>query len=157
VSLLQLNPVTEHRRVLVVDDDEDLRRVLLEALSTDGVAAYEACDGVDALDKIRAASPPCALVLDLDMPRLTGGGLVAELRADTALARIPVITMTAATAPLGLDTQGHLPKPFELDSLLGLLFQICRECAICDRESRAIGSIFSARCAADLGTSRGRT
>ncbi|BDG05080.1 response regulator [Anaeromyxobacter oryzae] len=145
----QRNRTSGQRQVLVVDDDRDLRGVLVEALGESGIGAVDAFDGVDALEKVRAGAPPCALLLDLDMPRLTGHDVVAELRGDRALSRIPVITMTAAAAPLGLQTHGHLAKPFALESMLGLLFRACRCCALCDGAGPVVGSIFAARRAAD--------
>jgi CheY-like chemotaxis protein len=139
----------EHRVVLVVDDDRDLRTVLLEALRHLGIGARGAVDGVDALEKARDTPPPCALLLDLDMPRLPGQGVVAELRRDPRLSRVPVITMTAGALPTGLETCGHLPKPFGLDHMLGALFRACRSCALCDGAGPVVGSIYTARRAAE--------
>ncbi len=140
----------ERREVLVVDDDADLRDALIDYLSCVGVVAETARDGVDALEKMRAAWPPCAVLLDLDMPRLDGRGVVGAIRADRALASVPVITMTAGAAPGGIDAHGHLPKPFELGRMLELLFDACRRCDACGSGRPVIGSLFGARQAADL-------
>lgn len=141
--------IPEHRVVLVVDDDRDLRAVLVDALRHWGIEARGAVDGVDALEKARASPPPCALLLDLDMPRLPGEGVVAELRRDPTLSKVPVITMTAGALPPGLETCGHLPKPFGLERLLALLFHACRCCALCDGGGPVVGTIFAARRAAE--------
>ncbi len=134
--------------MLIVDDDEDLRGTLVDCLCAAGIAAFDACDGVDALEKIRAGLPPCALVLDMDMPRLDGSALLAEMRTDRALSAVPVITMTAGVEPVGLETQGHLSKPFDLGRMFTLLFQACRSCGVCDGERPVFGSLFEARRAA---------
>jgi CheY-like chemotaxis protein len=138
------------REVMVVDDDADLRCALVGLLAHHGISAVHAFDGLDALERIRAGCAPCAIVLDVDMPRLDGSGLVAALRADPAPARIPVVTMTAGARPAGLDTDGHLPKPFTSETLLAELFKICRSCGVCDGEGPVIGSVFASRQRADL-------
>jgi CheY-like chemotaxis protein len=137
------------RGILVVDDDPDVRGALVELLAHQEVSAHTACDGLEALERIRAGCIPCSIVLDVDMPRLDGPALVAALRADPTLPRIPVVTMTAGAPPAGLGTEGHLQKPFDVDELLGALFGICRSCGVCDGDQPVIGSVFAARRRAD--------
>lgn len=133
------------REVLVVDDDADVRVCLVEYLCHAGVAASQAVDGQDALDRVRSGSPPCAIVLDLDMPRLSGPELVAALRADAGHAGIPIISMSARRPPFGLRTRAHLAKPFAFEDLLAILFRECRLCGACDRSRPVVGSLFVAR------------
>jgi len=142
------------REVLIVDDDADLCRALAEYLSHMGISSSCARDGLDALDQVRAGPPPCAIVLDLDMPRMSGPALVEALRSEPTPPRIPIITMTAADEPVGLDTEGHLPKPFAFEALLGRLFAICRSCAACNCGGPAVGSIYVARRTADRAGAR---
>lgn len=146
-----------YRWVMVVDDDEDVRSALVEVLSERGIASSCAFDGLDALERIQSGRIPCVILLDLDMPRLSGPGLVARLRAESRFPRIPVITMTAGSERLVLDSDGHLPKPFAVESLLSVLFRICRSCAICDHAGPVVGSVFDARRRADAGTSSSRS
>jgi CheY-like chemotaxis protein len=149
---MEMSPQQEasaYRVVLVVDDDEGLRNALLESLCAAGIAASGACDGVDALERIRTGCHPCAILLDMDMPRLDGPGVVAAVRADRTTADVPIITMTAGRAPRAPETQGHLAKPFELGSMLALLFEACRSCGRCDGEG-PVGSMFLARRASEL-------
>jgi CheY-like chemotaxis protein len=140
---------------MVVDDDADVRCAVVEFLSREGISSLPAVDGLDALERIQSGRPPCAIVLDVDMPRLSGPALVATLRADSRLPRIPVVTMTAGNEPLGLDTEGHLPKPFARESLLAILFRICRSCGECDGAGPVVGSLFAARRRAELVVQRG--
>jgi CheY-like chemotaxis protein len=140
----------ERREVMVVDDDEGVRCAVIALLSEQGISAREAIDGLDGLERVRSGPPPCAIVLDVDMPRLSGPALVAALRADPNLPRLPVVTMSAGIEPVGLDTDGHLPKPFAAQSLVAALFKICRSCAACDGGGPVVGSVFVARRAADL-------
>ena len=138
------------REVMVVDDDADVRCALVEYLSAEGISSFQAVDGLEALERVQSGSTPCAIVLDVDMPRLSGPALVTALRADSTLPRIPVLTMTAGAAPPGVDADGHLAKPFAPESMLAALFRVCRSCAACDREGPLIGSIFASRQRADL-------
>ncbi len=137
--------------MLVVDDDSDVRSCLLEFLSSAGIAARGALDGRDALDQVESGPPPCVILLDLDMPRLTGPELVAALRAASSSADIPLVSMTAGTAPIDLPTRAHVAKPFALAQLLEILFRECRRCALCDGAGPVVGSIFDARVRVDRG------
>jgi CheY-like chemotaxis protein len=143
------------REVMVVDDDADVRCALVEFLAHRGISAFHAFDGLDALERIRAGCLPCSIVLDLDMPRLDGAALVAALRGDPTLPKIPVVTMTAGVQPAGLITDGHLEKPFGVEAMLSALFRVCRSCGACDGEGPVIGSVFAARQEADLAAALG--
>jgi len=134
-----------HREVLIVDDDADVRRCLVELLSRAGIRACHAFDGQDALDQVRSGAPPCVMVVDLDMPRLAGADLVAALQADPGRAAIPVVSMTAGRAPLPFCPRAHLAKPFVFGDLLEVLFRECRSCGVCDGPGPVVGSIFDAR------------
>jgi signal transduction histidine kinase len=82
--------------VLVVDDDEDSRRVASRVLREKGIRVREARDGENGLVEMRVR-PPDVVVLDLMMPVLDGFGVLATMRADPLLASIPVVVLTAKT------------------------------------------------------------
>ena len=82
--------------VLVVDDDEDSRRVASRVLGEKGIRVREARDGENGLVEMRVR-PPDVVVLDLMMPVLDGFGVLATMRADPLLASIPVVVLTAKT------------------------------------------------------------
>ena len=84
----------ERGSVLVVDDDETLRRLIVETLTRDGRELREARDGLEALELI-ADRTPDVLVLDLAMPRLDGFGVLAKLIEQPETRRLPVIVLTA--------------------------------------------------------------
>lgn len=91
--------VPAHRRgdqgtVLLVEDEESLRLVLRDLLERDGFAVVEAADGIAALDEIDRSAPD-AIVLDLNLPRLDGYGVLARLRSRPATHEIPVVVLTA--------------------------------------------------------------
>jgi signal transduction histidine kinase/CheY-like chemotaxis protein len=81
--------------VLVVDDEESVRRLVVETLADSGFELLEAADGEAALALI-ADRKPEAIVLDLIMPGLDGFGVLEHLQADTETREIPVIVLTAA-------------------------------------------------------------
>ncbi|MCL4402241.1 MAG: response regulator [Acidobacteria bacterium] len=81
------------KRVLVVDDEPDVRAYLRDALEDAGFAVDTALDGLQALDMIRR-SPPDLISLDLVMPRHSGARLYRELQKDRTLSRIPVLIVT---------------------------------------------------------------
>ena len=82
------------RTVLLVEDEDGLRRVLKDLLEREGYHVVEAADGVHALDEIDRHAPDI-VVLDLNLPRLDGYGVLSHLRARPATAKLPVLVLTA--------------------------------------------------------------
>src|SRR5258705_11044866 len=93
-------------RILVVEDDPTLRRVIELVLDARGYAVDQACHGKAALDRM-AELPPDVVVADLRMPLMDGYELLERMRAQPALEAIPVILLTgnleAAQSALGAD------------------------------------------------------
>ncbi len=116
-------------RVLVIEDEPDLRRLLEQALREDGYAVDTAADGSTGLYKATTWDYD-ALVLDLMLPRLSGWDLLARLRAEER--RVPVLILTAregvADRVRGLDTgaDDYLVKPFALAELRARLRALIR-------------------------------
>jgi CheY-like chemotaxis protein len=110
---------------LVVDDDVNIRRLMIAALKREGYALIEATNGREALDCMRAAHPDVVL-LDLMMPVLSGWDVLKERKEDAELRLIPVIIVSANREPeMTAATTGglcaFLPKPFDLDVLSALV------------------------------------
>jgi CheY-like chemotaxis protein len=80
-------------RVLVVDDEQDVRDYLRGALVDAGFAVETATDGLDAMAKVRE-HPPDAISLDLVMPRHSGARFYRDLHKDARLSKIPVLIVT---------------------------------------------------------------
>jgi CheY-like chemotaxis protein len=113
-------------RVLLVDDDGDLRRSLGEALEEAGFAVISAANGQDALMKLRQPPLPDIILLDLLMPVMNGWQFCQAKQADPAAARIPVIVMSAAVSndprsPYYIQVDDFIAKPLDLDELLAKL------------------------------------
>ena len=114
-----------HFRVLVVDDDPSIRRMIIAALKRDGYSFLEAANGRDALDIMRSEHPD-VVVLDLMMPILAGWDVLEERRHEEALKRIPVIIVSANRDPelaTAVDSGicAFLPKPFDIGALSALV------------------------------------
>jgi CheY-like chemotaxis protein len=112
--------------VLVADDDEDLRSLVVEALRADGYRVIEAHDGAELLDHLRAgltdsAPHPDVVVTDVLMPKLSGLGVLDALRR--AQWNVPVILMTVMgdgsvhTLARRLGAVRVLRKPLDIDDL----------------------------------------
>ena len=106
--------------IFVVEDNADTRLALQAALETAGYEVFATPNGKRALERLRSAPKPDAILLDLAMPDMSGFEVYSSLRSDPALSSIPVIVLTAA-APRhrsGLDSVDVIRKPVDLDELL---------------------------------------
>ena len=111
------------QRIMVVDDDSNLRRALKYRLEREKYDVELAADGSEALLKVNAERPD-AIILDLAMPKMNGLQFLHRLRDDPRMLSIPVIILTA----VGLDTyQGDgnrlefadlITKPFSTNRLV---------------------------------------
>jgi DNA-binding response OmpR family regulator len=99
-------------RVLVVDDDPDLRMLIDMHVARLGHEVITACNGEEALELLRKNGIDL-LVVDNIMPKLTGVEVVAALRALPRTSRLPVIMVSALGAG-DADVDVNLPKPFSL-------------------------------------------
>ena len=109
--------------ILVVDDDADLRQTLQALLDDSGYQVTAVDSGQAALDQLTAGARPNLILLDLMMPEMNGWQFLERAGADSTLASIPVVVMTARQAA---DTLPALPrevlrKPFDYDSLIGTI------------------------------------
>ena len=103
-------------RVLVVDDDPDIRELVRFKLEACGHELLTAPDGEAGLAAAREHRP--ALVLaDWTMPRLTGIEMLARMRADPAIAQIAFILLTARAHAVDEPVDGFVAKPFSLREL----------------------------------------
>ncbi len=105
--------------ILVVDDDPDIRALVHMILEEEGYAVVAAGDGREALLQVQHQQP-ALILLDLNMPVMSGWELHAELRSRQI--GVPVVYMTAAqrarTEAEQHGAQGFLAKPFGLNELL---------------------------------------
>ncbi len=113
--------------MLVVEDDPDLRQMMVVLLTLEGFLAEPASDGLHALELLRAsARQPHVILLDMMMPRMDGWEFCRIRQSDELLKAIPLIVLSAApTASLRVDAEAIISKPFDYD---GLLAEIRKHC-----------------------------
>ena len=117
--------------VLVVDDDADIRAILVFTLEDAGFDVREAADGAEAVAALQARPPDC-LVLDVMMPGVDGFGVLRARRQYSLAPDARVVLLTARTAErdfvrgweLGADE--YLTKPFDPDELIGTVNQLLK-------------------------------
>jgi CheY-like chemotaxis protein len=120
-------------RVLVVDDDEVIRRLIAVNLQLEGFEVETAVDGQDCLDKVTEIDPD-VITLDVMMPRLDGWETAVQLRRSPDTAHIKVVLITARAqeddktrgARVGADA--YLTKPFDPNEMI----RVVRELAVRD-------------------------
>jgi CheY-like chemotaxis protein len=113
------------RRVLIVEDDVDIRETLGELLATVGYETTSAANGLEGLTAARRARPDL-IVLDLMMPVMDGWQFRSAQRQDPALASIPVIVISASAPSSSIDADTYLEKPFALERLVAEVARLSR-------------------------------
>jgi CheY-like chemotaxis protein len=109
-------------KVLLVEDEEQLRRVMKDLLEREGYLVVEARDGVQALDEVDRHAPDI-IVLDLNLPGLDGYGVLQQLRSRPATRGIPVMVLTAKgdedneVRVFELGADDFITKPFRARAL----------------------------------------
>ena len=107
-------------RILIVDDDMDIRATLADLLQDEGYTVSAVANGREALAYLREHLFTSVVLLDLMMPVMDGFQFRAEQKNDPQLASIPIVAMTAGwpIEPGTIDVQEIVPKPLNLPSLL---------------------------------------
>ncbi len=113
--------------ILVVEDNDDVREMMAVTLELEGHEVATACNGRDALNKLRTGEMPRLILLDLMMPVMNGWEFCRALDQDPVLKRVPVVVVSAATAELTERTEAavYLPKPIDMDELLHVVHDFC--------------------------------
>jgi type II secretory ATPase GspE/PulE/Tfp pilus assembly ATPase PilB-like protein/CheY-like chemotaxis protein len=112
--------------VLLVEDEEQLRRVMKDLLQREGYQVAEARDGIQALDEVDRFAPD-VIILDLNLPGLDGYGVLSQLRSRPATREIPVMVLTAKgdedneVRVFELGADDFVTKPFRARSLTARL------------------------------------
>ena len=125
------------RHVLVVDDNQLNREILVEAMREEGFVVDEAIDGSFAIEKLRDAEPGTyeLVILDLQMPVMDGYETTKIIRnfQDPKVAEIPIVALTADALPeektraFNCGVNAYLVKPVDMPSLLKVLMLFFRE------------------------------
>jgi two-component system, chemotaxis family, chemotaxis protein CheY len=112
------------RRVLIVEDDQKLRTMLVKYLRGSGYTVDEAEDGAKGLACMQA-NPPDAVILDVQMPEMDGPSFLRTARGDPRLAAVPVVVYSGSPTDQQtaqeLGARAYLMKPVDLDVLRAVL------------------------------------
>jgi phosphate regulon transcriptional regulator PhoB len=119
------------REVLVVEDEPDIRRLVVLHLERDGFRCRTATTGSDALREVKAAVPDL-VVLDLMLPEIDGLEVCRRLRRDTSTASVPIIMLTAKSdevdriVGLEIGADDYIGKPFSPKELVARVRAVLR-------------------------------
>lgn len=119
-------------RILVIEDDEEIRESLRDVLESENYDVTTAANGREGLARLGAIEEPCVILLDLMMPVMSGGEFLMALQG-TDHASTPVVVVSAWPQEASLlrsRAQGFLHKPVGLDTLLSEVSRFCG-CAPC--------------------------
>ena len=143
----RIGPMLEGTRVLVVDDNDNSRGILVELLRHLGLDAAPASNGNEALELVGTAHPPFDIImLDWRMPGMNGDEVATRIRTDDSVEHQPKIVMTSSHGrenPLYLSEQARvdafLVKPISPSTLLDTLLSVLGRERLLDLGSRAGG------------------
>jgi len=113
------------KRILIVDDEPDLLKVVAVRLQKSGYEVMTAVDGQEALDLLQKDVPDL-IFLDLRLPRISGYDVCMHIKSDERLKAIPVILFTASTERIAekakeAGADGYLIKPFASEDLINIV------------------------------------
>ena len=143
------------KRVLVVDDEADLRSVVCDTLRMEGYATSEAADGLEAIEVLRAAAPD-AVLLDLQMPRQNGLATLREIRAIAP--EVPVIILSGhgdvamAVAAVKGGAFDYIEKPPDFERIVLTLHRALEKTCL-EGEVRRISAALDTSLENKFGTS----
>ncbi len=110
-------------KILIVDDDPVMRKLLAKALGSLDVETFFSSDGIHALDALRCNKDFDLLITDISMPVLDGRQLITTIKNDPVLAQTPVLIMSGVVGMneiadlLDLGASKFIPKPFNMGTL----------------------------------------
>ncbi|HET8722612.1 MAG TPA: response regulator [Anaeromyxobacteraceae bacterium] len=140
------------RRILVVDDEPEIRTLLERSLAASGYEVESAPDGEEALARI-AARPPALVLLDAMLPRIHGFEVARRLRADPRTREVPVVMMTAVyrgwrfaqDAREAYGAEDYVEKPFRIPDLLARIEAVLEATAAREKPRPSGGDLMLRR------------
>ena len=114
------------KAILVVEDDTDIREMLMLMLETEGYSVVGAAEGIEGLAVLSRISAPCLILLDLMMPVMNGWQFLRAVRKDDILAVIPVVVVSAFSGQAQDEqVEAILRKPIDVDALMEFVKKYC--------------------------------
>jgi two-component system chemotaxis response regulator CheY len=125
----------ERGRVLVIDDDADIREALQDTLEQEGYLVASAGDGLEALMFLEANPVPALILLDWNMAPMNAEGFMEVFGKDPRFVGVPVVLVTAdprASESAREGYAGFLKKPVKLEALFAVVARHCQSLATPD-------------------------
>jgi CheY-like chemotaxis protein len=126
-----MEPSRQSKVVLVVEDDESVRAMLVRALGI-SYTVFEAGDGMAAMELLRKGTMPDLIVCDVMMPRMNGYALTRLLKADPVMKAIPIVFLTARGSAkdivegINAGARHYIAKPFSVRDVLDKIAKILK-------------------------------
>ena len=123
-------PQAQQINILVVDDSINMRRLLRTTLEQAGYSVEQGKDGQDAVDQLCRGLLVDAVVCDIEMPRLDGYGVLAELKSDARFKDLPIIMLTSRGSEkhrqlaMRVGATAYITKPYQEHELLQIIEQV---------------------------------
>ena len=108
------------KRLLIVEDDADMRQLVLYTFEDEGYEVSTAANGLEALEKVEYCSPD-VILLDINMPLMDGATLAGELKRHPLTKEVPLVAISAADNlrnHLEMPVESWIVKPFDMAQLL---------------------------------------
>lgn len=125
----KISGVTGDKKILIIEDDAEIRETLTEILQMEGYAVHSVKNGQEGIDYLRTSSPPALILLDYMMPVMNGGQFRTVQKEDPKLSKIPVVVLSADSSVFQksdvVGVHGFLRKPIELERLLSMIKVYC--------------------------------
>jgi CheY-like chemotaxis protein len=114
------------KSILIVEDDEMIRKNLRDLLISAGYSVWTARNGREGLDLIRLLRGNCIVLLDLQMPVMTGEQLLEALdkEPDLIYQNVPILIMTAKPQPVLKPVRKSIGKPINVKQLFSLIEKV---------------------------------
>jgi CheY-like chemotaxis protein len=117
------------KKILVVEDDNSIRELLVELLQSEGYEVTSAINGLEGLKVLQDQSNPDLILIDLMMPVMDGYTFRHEQMKNQKWSKIPVVVMSAEANAKekmkGFNITAFLSKPVELDTILKTVERFC--------------------------------
>ena len=142
----------DKKKILVVDDEERMRKIVSDFLHREGYEIEEASDGVEAVEKFELA-PADLIILDVMMPRMDGWQVCREIRKNS---KVPIIMLTARSEEMDeltgfeLGADEYIGKPFSPRILVARVNAILRRAFGSEEEFRRYGIIEVSKAAREV-------
>jgi DNA-binding response OmpR family regulator len=157
--MVAANQETRHGTIVIVEDDEDIADSIRYNFEREGFRVRVATTGEDALE-VLLERPPSLIVLDLNLPHMSGFELCRRLRAEATTSNVPILILTARTDEsdkvlgLNLGADDYITKPFGMRELVARVHAVLRRAAgkaahqpVCDTGELLIDpASFSVQC-----------